>query len=687
MPTYRPTMTALVAGLPTTITESHTHDAVNEVGTCSLVLALPAPAHVVPNAVVEVVATMTNVATGASESATIFQGQCRGPVRDVLTIAGATKTLQAQGWLALMDLPHHEDVAFSGPIPAHEVIRGLFQDRGFGEPNRPTFTVDILLTPDLGDVIELGGEPLSDDGQVRVPAGRSESYFGFIARLCRLFGYAVYERAGAPRVSRILGAPSAASVKTFTEGTESFEWEKIEDLHEVVTWWEVRGASWRDEDGTETAIRSFPASVPASADIPDPPSATRGDEADSLLVTQALADAVRNVREIEFGVRRQLVRWSVRGQPLIRPGQVVTLSAPTVGVSGDVWVYSVDHDYTADGGYVTRFSGSFGGGEALPSGADVCVTETLLTGPTHVGDETIAWYAVDAPTGSTITVNFTPLDDYTSITLTGRHHGTNSQFIDSQNTDLTVSRFQLWQGGVQIGEGAMPVADENYALQLDYTDDANWSDFAVPIPGTLEGGVAAELRIISGKNPALPPETDDDDFEVKNIVLTSCAQGSPTLPTEPTSPTIPPPQPPAAVCLATLSGAVPVGSSNRLVFPSFAIPAGAVGIRVRGVASGLIDKSFAAGNPSCESPCHSLAGTDVGLAFAPLYVPGTQTFGETNDCDATIRTGGGTFEVLVQVAGPVAVVDNLAFVSRPPNTELGGGVAFAVSDACVTAIF
>lgn len=681
MPTYRPAMTVLVGGVPTVCTEVHVHEAINEVGTCTLVLALPAPAHVVVNAVVEVIATMTDAVTGATESATIFQGQTRGPERDDLTIRGRVKTLQAQGWLALMDLPHHEDVAFPGPIAARDVIAGLFADRAFGEAGRPSYHVDDLLTPAGGAVI-LGGEPLVDDGQVRVPAGRSESYCKFVARLCRLFGYAAYENGGMPKVSRIFGTPTGTSVKTFTEGVESMDWQGSTNLHDVVTWWEVLGPTIRGEDGTDTQIRSFPASVPASEDIPDPPDATRGDEADALLVTQALADAVRNVREIEYGERRRLARWQVRGQPGRWVGKRVTLDAPTVNLGTDVWVYSVDHDLTAAGGYVTTFTGSFGPGEALPAGSDVCVEETVLAGPTHVGDETIAWYAVGAPSGHEIVVPFTPLDDYTSITMVGRHHGTNSQFIDAQNVDLTVSRFQLWQDGEQIGEGAMPVASEEYERQSDYTNDANWSDFAVPIPGTLAGGVAAELRILSGHNPAatLGPW---DDFEVKDVNLTSCAQGAPQLPTGPTSPTIPPPapSPPNGPCVATLSGHVPPGASNGLLIPTFTIPAGDWRVRVRGSGSTLVALSWSAGGTPYTAPVHSVF-LPLGTAEVPLFVPGTQT-GHTA---GTIKTGSGPFEhVWTRSSSVPLVVEDGFFLSRL-QIHLSGSPEwpYDVADVCVT---
>lgn len=678
MPVYRPSMTVLIDGTTTPeVTELHIHEAINEVGTCSLVLPLPVPAHVVLNAVVEVIATMTNVATGATESATIFQGQCRGPERSQLTIRGKTATLYAQGWLALMDLPHHEDVAFAGPISARAVIRGLFEDRAFGVADRPTFRVDNLVDS-LDATITLGGEDSSDDGQVRVPAGRSESYFAFIKRLCELFGYAVYENAGAPRVSRIFGTPSGTSVKTFTEGTESFEWEGATDLHDVVTWWEVRGASWRDEDGTETAIRSFPASVPASDDIPDPPDATRGDVADALLVTQTLADAVRNVREVEFGERRRLARWQVRGQPAAWVGKVVTLDAATVGLESDVWVYSVDHDWSIDQGYATTFSGSFGGGSALPSGADVCVEEEVYTGPGHVGDETLSWYAVDAPTGTTITVPFTPLDDYTSITLVGRHHGTNSQFIDSQNTDLTVSRFQLWQDSVQVGEGAMPVADENFALQLDYTNDANWIDFAVPIPGTLEGGVAAELRIIAGVNPSLPLSTRTDDFEVKSVVLTSCAQGAPTLPSDPTSPTIPPPRPPATVCDFSAAGGTAIHLTPvTLIASGWTWPAAFAYMRVRGIASGLT------GGGSLTLPDQGIRAATLGSM--PLIVPGTQNPASPFQT-GTLKSGGGPAEAWYALSPPDGPLIDQTVGSDLVAIVLGGGAvpSFSLTDVCVT---
>jgi hypothetical protein len=524
----------------------------------------------------------------------------------------------------------------------------------------------------------LGGVAEFDDGQVRLPA--LTSWLDWGVDLCRLFGYRVYGTPqGLTRVSAVRGLPDAAdSVRTYTEGLDGFSWRRSVDLHGIVGWWEAIGPCATDADGQEVCIRSFPASVPSNPDVPTPP----GTDADrvkgltELLVTQDLADLARNVWEVDFGGRSILHEWTTDGQPLRRPGEVVTLDAPTVGSETSVWITRLAHDFTLSEGWVTSFTGWTGNGEALPSGSDVCVEETVYVGPGHVGDETVPWYAVPAPGGSTITVNFTPLDDYTSITLVGRHHGTNSQFIDGANADLTVSRFQLWQGGSQIGEGALPVADENYALQLDYTNDANWADFAVPIPGTLDGGVAAELRIVSGVNPALPAATDDDDFEVKSIVLTSCAQGAPTLPGEPTNPTIPPPRPPATACTVD-GGSAAIPQSTDVLLATFDIPTGTRGVVVRATATGLNGEPLISGDPKV-TPAQGLKL--AGYPNKALFVPGTHTAAATGD----LRVGGGTVVAAWDLGSPLGAPDPTTLHAYASLGSSGLAPAWSLASVCVT---
>jgi hypothetical protein len=668
----RPRVQCFVAGIWTQIEEFHGGwDVDSPIGQATLVLPMPLPAHVEENAVVEVIGTR------GAESGRIFLGVIRGPDDYTFSLDGKTATLECEDFTYLLALAGTEDVAWQGPVAARTVLRGLFEERGFGGAGEPGFVIDDVVDLD-GAAIVLGGVAEFDDGQVRLPA--LTSWLDWGVDLCRLFGYRVYGTPqGLTRVSAVRGLPDAAdSVRTYTEGLDGFSWRRSVDLHGIVGWWEAIGPCATDADGQEVCIRSFPASVPSNPDVPTPP----GTDADrvkgltELLVTQDLADLARNVWEVDFGGRSILHEWTTDGQPLRRPGEVVTLDAPTVGSETSVWITRLAHDFTLSEGWVTSFTGWTGNGEALPSGSDVCVEETVYVGPGHVGDETVPWYAVPAPGGSTITVNFTPLDDYTSITLVGRHHGTNSQFIDGANADLTVSRFQLWQGGSQIGEGALPVADENYALQLDYTNDANWADFAVPIPGTLDGGVAAELRIVSGVNPALPAATDDDDFEVKSIVLTSCAQGAPTLPGEPTNPTIPPPRPPATACTVD-GGSAAIPQSTDVLLATFDIPTGTRGVVVRATATGLNGEPLISGDPKV-TPAQGLKL--AGYPNKALFVPGTHTAAATGD----LRVGGGTVVAAWDLGSPLGAPDPTTLHAYASLGSSGLAPAWSLASVCVT---
>lgn len=637
MPVYRPFVTCFVDGIFTTILSATTHEAVNEVGTASVVLAQPVPEHVVEGATVELQAT---IGTHASR---IFQGSARGPINRNLSLQGALMTLHCQGWLHLMDLPHHVDVVFDGPIGARAVIRGLFEDREFGQPGRPTFILSYIQDA-AGDHIVLGN-PLIDEGRVRVPAGRSESYFKFIRKLCDLFGYCVTENQGAPRVSRIFGEPTGEMHQVYTEGDEGFTYEGSIDLHDVVTWWEVIGASYTDAGGNPQRIRSFPASVPASPDIPDPPGVTRGDVSDAIITTQELADAVRNVREIEFSERRTLATFRVHGQPRRVPGQIIGIESPTAGLTGKYWLYAVDHEWNIREGFNTRMTASFGTGDALPAGEDVCVDEELTGGAApdeenigaafviHLGDETLSWYAQPAPDGTQVDLTFTPGDDFTSIRITGYAHGTNSQFIDGANTDLTISKFELWQDGDLLGSGNLPVLDENFAQQLDYGNLDNWSPFEVPIPGSLQSGLLATLRVIAGQNPALPAATNDDDFELYNVVVRQCFDGTPDLPTEDPDE----PVPPNPCTYESDGGTATFGAEVTLLAGPWIWPAGFRYLVISGTASDLT------GDVIGSIVVQSIYFVSHGGPHR-IIVPGTQDPDDVLD-SGTLLTGAGAFEV------------------------------------------
>ena len=113
----------------------------------------------------------------------------------------------------------------------------------------------------------------------------------------------------------------------------------------------------------------------------------------------------------------------------------------------------------------------------------------------------------------------------TALALTGRAHGTNSQFSPPKsNSELTVSKVELKQNGSTVGSNELPVLHENYAEQRPYSVDSNWTDISVAIPGTLVAGQQATVTITAGTDSGY------DDFELKNVKLMNCEEGQPVVP-------------------------------------------------------------------------------------------------------------------------------------------------------------
>jgi hypothetical protein len=417
------------------------------------------------------------------------------------------------GWLALLAFADFADLSWPGPISLKELNRALLVRRGV-----PSFLLDDTTYPDGTTPIMLGGNADVDGGAVILP--RRTTPQSWLDRLNRLFGYRLFDCPdGTVRLKRVSGLPSDSALRTYEEGVNAYRFERRTDLAPMVTYWEVRGARYTAADGTQVAIRSIPAAVPYSAEL-DPPGYRRDEASAQELVTQALADAVRNVLEIDRGAPHQVETWEFDGAPDLQPGDVVQVESDTLGSSGLRWLTGIDQDVTERGGYLAQMEGWAGNGEALAAGAD-CAEQTLIgsTG-VHLGDETIAWYRTPSPSGSTHTVAFTVGSDYTSLSVAGFAHGCNS----------TVSKVEVWQGGERKGSSDLPVLDENFAQQLDYDQDQYWTAISLPVPGSLVAG-AAELRVIAGSNAAAS-SAPIDDFEVRDLVLRTCGVGQPELPGE-----------------------------------------------------------------------------------------------------------------------------------------------------------
>ena len=261
-------------------------------------------------------------------------------------------------------------------------------------------------------------------------------------------------------------------------------------------------------------------------------------------VSTGLADAVRNVHELNYSAPETVVTWHDEGRPDVQPGDVVHVTAPSIGIDADLWVLSTQHTFTDEDGFSTTFTGWAGAGSALAAGND-CVNQLIFTDPVHIGDEYLSHYAVPSPSGRTISFDFTVEDNYTSLTAVCKAHGTNSYMLNGKNAESTVTRFEVWQFGEKIGEGELPVLAENLAQAYPYDpaesvtfEDGStrdpigyyyWSDLVIPITGSVEPGTAT-FKIISGydSRASLGPY---DDCEFADVYLRQCGIGSPILPT------------------------------------------------------------------------------------------------------------------------------------------------------------
>jgi hypothetical protein len=326
------------------------------------------------------------------------------------------------------------------------------------------------------------------------------------------------------RVQRVSGLPNAAAAATYTTGVNLYDLRRVRDVRTMTTYLTVTGPTYTDSDGVTVVPRSIAESVPYSAYL-NPPGYRAGDIKDDVLVTPALAAIVRNVAEIDGGAPTVNEAWETRGDPLRQPGEVVAVdSTAHLGHDAAYWLMSTDWRCD-ERGYTLDCEGWAGGGVALPAGRDEETVDVQIA-PRHIGDEYVAWYAQPSPQGTRVSVTITVPDTYTSIYVTGRAHGANSQLIGGVNTDLDVSKIEVYQDQGQddpekpVGSVELPVMNEDYAKRLDYDNDAYWQDFRRPVPGRLEPGTA-RVDLVAGGT---------DDYELKNVKLVLAGVGVPALP-------------------------------------------------------------------------------------------------------------------------------------------------------------
>ena len=132
------------------------------------------------------------------------------------------------------------------------------------------------------------------------------------------------------------------------------------------------------------------------------------------------------------------------------------------------WLMAMD--LTDDeGGATARYDAWAGAGDAYPGIVDRRV-EVIQTAPLHTGDEYVAHYAQPAPVGTEYAWPFTLPDRVTVANCRGHCHSYNSQTVAGEDTELTVTRWEVWEAGVDrtnddnqpISSGTMPVQPERY---------------------------------------------------------------------------------------------------------------------------------------------------------------------------------------------------------------------------------
>jgi hypothetical protein len=176
---------------------------------------------------------------------------------------------------------------------------------------------------------------------------------------------------------------------------------------------------------------------------------------------------------------------------------------------------------TADGwGYLLAFKGeddvAFSGGAPL-------TPISIYSAPLHVGDETLAHYADDAPNGTTVTITGISSERSNFVTIAGRHHGSNSTKNDDELDMVTSSRIEIWQGGHSRGSAPLPVSDEKWVEnepddedpepQIDFTLDAEWENFSVVVPVKVLAEGTCDVKFVSGTIS----DGQRDEFEVKQV--------------------------------------------------------------------------------------------------------------------------------------------------------------------------
>jgi hypothetical protein len=473
-------------------------------------------------------------------TAPIFSGRlidAKGRVSE----GGMTAIFRANGWASILDFGAPNDLVWAGETRLDTIVRALAAMRKL-----PLTLIDDVLWPDGVTPVTLGGNTFRDKGEVRID--RDTSLLTWIQRQLAPWGYFAFDQPnGYWRVQRISGTPNLAlSAWPFSTGVNVYQMERSDDLSAMVTYWEVKGPTWTDDDGVTHAPRSIPASVPFNT-LLDPPGYRKSSVTHDALDKEAAgpvypgADAVRNRYEIDYGAPEETEDWDIHGMPLLQPGDVVSVQSDPLGIATGQprWLMSITQTYDPQrDGYQAVMEGWAGGGTPLPAGND-CEIILLRSAAVHLGDEWLSYYAVPSPSGTEFWLEFDAPAYFSSITILAEMHGCNSYLLPGDekadpngNYESTVSKYEVYQGDAleeddRLGSGKLPMLPENYGKP------AVWVERLVPI--RLDNGKVGlpgrvKVKIMSGKDSKISEAFTWDDFELRNIRVRICGHTEPDLP-------------------------------------------------------------------------------------------------------------------------------------------------------------
>lgn len=497
----QPVRTVYVAGVTVMNTGVTHRHRVGETATGRISMLLPRHGVVEPLAEVEIQGGVNDlVGTQFSGYIPTWEG--------AMTSRGNLLDVEIVGWSQLLHEPLRDDLVFPGPVAADAVFVALCQLVGV-----PSYRAEVATTV-AGDPLMLGGNNAVDDGAFIIKA--LQSPLSQFQRVVSEYGYFVTDFPdGTVVFHHVYGLPTGDPVVTFTEGLHLGTARRGYDVRGIVNVWDINGVTYEDEYGGRIVLRSI-----ADPDEVEPHPDIRGGyryerKQNSDIVRQDQADAIRARYELDYSAASAPVKWEAVALPGVNPGDCVQVESSTVEASGTLWLTGIEID-NDNGGYTASYEGRAGAGEALP-GIEDRIEIPIQTAAVHLGDEFRSNYAHPATQGVEKVWTFTLPSNVSVANIRGEGHGWNSQVIGGVQTDLEVTKWAVWQHGVDrtnrdnqpISSGNMPVMNEE--LSTNWATKPEWPRFAVNLR-TIDAG-EYDLVLTCGV------KAGTDDGEVRNAYL------------------------------------------------------------------------------------------------------------------------------------------------------------------------